>query len=185
MTAGEIGNLLGIILSFIGACYAAKGLLSLDPRDILRSHPSHSGISHSLEDMTKIVSTRIEAIMGILYVFISLIIQIGLLSKMTWKDNVLSEMALIVITIVVISFILFINAISKKIIKKMVTQVNKVYLRDKINSTPERLNGNNFNNIQNIIMYADGYFSIKQQEEESLQDFMNRISDFVGAKHLY
>ena len=59
------------------------------------------------------------------------------------------------------------------------------FLKNRINSAPEKINGVSFNETTFIISCASGYFNLVQRENEDLQSFMNRISDYVGAKRLY
>lgn len=180
MTIGETGNLIGIFSGVVGAMYAARGIISLNPNEILRSYSSYNDIVHSREEMTAIVKLRIEARMGILYVILSSIIQVSALSKSSWKDYELTYEYISLIIIIVTITVYFLHLLSKKYVNLNVNQVNKLYVKYKIDSIPERINGASMLDYDFIVKLAENYF-MKQKADQSIIEFLNEVSAFVGS----
>ena len=184
MTIGDTINLICIASSFIGAYYAARGLLSLDPTEILKSYSSYTGIIHSLEDMTTIVRLRLDIRMGILYVVLSAILQVLTLPKNELKDYELSYTCFFFVIVLVVTIFYWMHISSQKILIEKVTQVNKLYLKKIIDKIPNRINGLSMFNYDLIFNCAKNYFGMQKKEDQEIKEFLDEISDFVGAKKI-
>jgi hypothetical protein len=185
LTLEKAVNFISVILNLYGTYCMAKGLLSLHPREILNNHPSYTSIVHSNDEITAIISNRLETAKGIIYIVFAVIVQIVLLFL---NDTQKSAMVSTAVSFYIILCIVFLykldNYVTNGYKRHKVDEVNKYFIREKINQIPEKVNGT-FNSTEEIRRYASCYFGLNQNKGEEFQDFMNRISDFVGAKHLY
>lgn len=185
MTISDVISCIGVVISFFGSYYAAKGLLSLNVEDILKCHPTYAGVTHSSEDIKNIIQARIDARIGIFYVLVSGIVQMTTITKNIWPEILITEIVLDRIVIFGLIIFLILHVISRKHINRMVINVNKTYLRNEINAIPERINGVSLDTINFIIERSKDYFNLRPKKGQTLQEFLNDVSEFVGAKRLY
>lgn len=185
LTLDKVANFISIFLNLFGTYCMAKGLLSLHPREILSSHPSYTSIIHSLDEITAIISNRIETAKGCIYIVSAVSIQFVLLFLTDIQKSATVSISVIICILLCTVLLYWLDNLATNRYRRFkVDEANKYFVREKINKATGNVNGT-FNNIENILCYANYYFNLTQNDGEDFQDFMNRISDFVGAKHLY
>ena len=68
---------------------------------------------------------------------------------------------------------------------RKVFEINRLFLKEKINNLPRLDRGMSFSDVIFIIGCAKDYFNLKEMEGENPMEFVKRISDFVGAHFPY
>jgi magnesium-transporting ATPase (P-type) len=177
-----MGNIVAILFNLLGTIYMAKGLLSLEPAELLRSYPPYTAVRHSLEAMRSVVGHRIETSKGIIFIIIAVIIQVSiLLMSNIYKTQILSILQIIGGVIVIIGLAVFIHFVTPWYTNMKVLEVNKLFVKNEIN----KLKSMPLSERQYIISCADDYFSMRPREDETTPQFIKRIAEYVGANDPY
>lgn len=178
-------GIIALYLSILGTYYMSKSFLSIAPLEILKALPGNQSIVHSLNDITDITKQRIESRIGIVLIVIGVIIQvIVLFLESSIKTQPILPLVLIIGFISIFIFLYLINFVCNRITKYKVDEANKMYMRDNM-PTYSRLNGMTLNQTEFIKSCAIEYFSLHQDEEESQNQYLKRIYDFVGLEYSY
>lgn len=178
-------NIISGIFSLYGTYCMSKSILSLEPKEILKSHPSYSDIMHSLEEVTSIIRNRIETLKGLLFICLGVSVQISnYFFVESWKASLVDTSIVNVAIVLLIILNVKIEQCSNNAVRSKVIETNKYYVREKINSIDNKVNGGIIEFL-NIKPLAEYYFELYQDENEEITKYLNRISDFVGAKRLY
>ncbi|WP_333593600.1 hypothetical protein [Anaerospora hongkongensis] len=172
MTVDVFINIVVVLLNLIGTYFMARGLLSLSPKDILKSHPTYSSVYHSKAEMTVMVKNRIETAMGIIIIIFAVGLQIMLFVNDSWKLIFINTGVTVFLSLCLILIFFFLTkTVIPKYIEKKVTEVNKYYVISEVQS------GNcPFTNSGFFARRIEDYFGLFKQEGETDDDFVERVA---------
>jgi len=182
MEWNRILSLFAASFGLVGALFLAKGVLVLNPRDMLHLTSPYSRFDYAPEQINSMAIQKSDVLTGVIYILIAFFIQVISFIFITHQtcSFIKSKWMLfwIVFSIISITTIIF-TIMNSRIRVYYKIEIGKIALKDHCIHTFSRKPIDPVN-VKGIECMAQELLGFKRRSSESMKDFINRVASCIG-----
>lgn len=181
MEWNRILSLFAASLGLVGAVFLAKGVLVLNPRDMLHLTSPYSRIDYAPEQIDSMATQKADILVGLIYIFLAFFIQV--ISLIFIADQACSfiksrwMLFWIVSAMLLIMTIIF-TLVDLKIRIYYKLEIGKIAVKDHCIHTFSRKVIDPVN-VKGLEPMAQALLDLKREDSETRANFIKRVAEYV------